>query len=222
MAAAIHAALTGGCSDDPARRPSGRGYRAARCEACRAALPFCFCAELRPIACETRVLVVMHALEQHRPTNTGRFAAALLRGARLVIRGARGEELRPRPLDLAVLDEHPEGVLLLHPGPGAALLDARYLKPSGPLTLVVPDGTWTQTRHMLRREPRLRALQRVALPPGAPSRYTLRRRVHEEGVCTLEAIGRALAALESPSLEAELERVLSLVLSATLRARGAR
>lgn len=201
-------------------RPTGRGYRAARCSNCRAPLDGCFCAALRPIPCRTRVLVIMHALERSRPTNTGRFASQLLSGAELRVRGARDSRLTQVPLELTDLDPTDPNLLLLHPGPAAVPLDAQFRAAPGPLRLVVPDGTWTQTRQMLRREPRLKALRQVSLPAGKPSVYALRRGVHPGGLCTLEAIARALRALGEPVVAAELERVVLLCVRAGMAARG--
>lgn len=205
---------------DVAKRPSGRGYRLARCSGCRAPLESCFCAELVEVDCKIRVLVILHALEQFRPTNTGRYATQILRGSELRIRGARSDEGVPLPLHLDDLDPTDRGTLLLHPGPQAELLDARFQRPVGPLRLVVPDGTWTQTRQMLRREPRLRALRQVALPRGKPSVYALRRGVTPDGLCTLEAIARCLRALGDAQAAEELERVLLIAVRTGMAARG--
>ncbi len=205
---------------DVGRRPSGRGYRLARCSGCRAPLDHCFCAELVNVDCKIRVLVILHALEQFRPTNTGRFATQILSGSELRIRGGRSEDGTPVALDLGDLDPGDTGTLLLHPGPDARILDEHFERPSGPLRLVVPDGTWTQTRQMLRREPRLKALRQVALPRGKPSVYALRRGHTADGVCTLEAIARALRALGELSAAHQLERVLLIAVRVGMAARG--
>lgn len=205
---------------DVPSRPTGRGYRVARCTGCRAPQDGCFCAALNPIPCQTKVLVVMHALERFRPTNTGRFATQLLEGAELRVRGARDSRLTQVPLQLDDLDPADPSLLLLHPGPAATPLDGDFRPTPGPVRLVVPDGTWTQTRQMLRREPKLKALRQVSLPAGKPSVYALRRGVHADGLCTLEAIARALRALGEPEPAAELERVVLLCVRAGMAARG--
>ncbi|MCA9627697.1 MAG: DTW domain-containing protein [Myxococcales bacterium] len=205
---------------DVPQRPTGRGYRLARCSGCRAPEERCFCVELRPVDSQVRVLVILHALEQFRPTNTGRYATQILRGSELRIRGGRSSAGVPMPLDLSDLDPGDPGTLLLHPGPEARLLDEHFAPPPGPIRLVVPDGTWTQTRQMLRREPRLKALSQIALPRGKPSIYALRRGVTPDGLCTLEAIARALRALGEGAAADELERVLLIAVRVGMAARG--
>jgi hypothetical protein len=65
-----------------------------------------------------------------------------------------------------------------------------------PLTLVVLDGTWWQARKLLRLNPALAALPRVAFTPRRPSDYRIRRQPAEHCVSTIEALAEALTALE--------------------------
>jgi DTW domain-containing protein YfiP len=111
------------------------------------------------------------------------------------VRGVRGA---PPPAPL------PEGRrLALFPAPGA-----RELSPADAagerVVLLVPDGTWSQARRLLRRDEDLRDVEPVALPPAGPTRYGLRCTTREGAVCTIEAIARALAVLEGDAIEARL------------------
>jgi DTW domain-containing protein YfiP len=78
------------------------------------------------------------------------------------------------------------------------------------VVLLVPDGNWNQARRIVRRDPDARDAEPVALPPGAPSRYGLRRAPREGAVSTLEAVARALGVLEGE----EAERALTVLLDA--------
>lgn len=61
--------------------------------------------------------------------------------------------------------------------------------------LIVPDGTWSQSRRVVRRQASLAQLPHVKL--GAhKSRYQLRRGSEPGLLCTLEAVGFALAELD--------------------------
>lgn len=200
-------------------KPTGRGYRARRCARCRAPAELCFCSELTSLTLQRVVVtVVMHFLEEPKPTNTAHLAVQLLSPrARVVLRGAPGLHF-----DAAqTLREMPAPAVLLHPTPDAQTLTpalaARFPRP---LHLVVLDGTWGQARRMLRRETALRQLPALQLPAGPKSGYVLRRRVHEAGLCTLEAIARALGALEGPEVEAELLRIFEVAMSRAVRGRG--
>jgi DTW domain-containing protein len=94
-----------------------------------------------------------------------------------------------RALDLA------EGnIALLYPGDDAK--DVSTLPRTTPLTLVVVDGTWWQTRKMVRRNAKLAALPRVAFTPPRPSEYRIRKEPAEQCVSTIEALMYVLGSLE--------------------------
>jgi DTW domain-containing protein YfiP len=154
------------------------------------------CSELPRLATRTRVVVVMHHVELRKTTNTGRLAARMLEGAEVRVRGERQQAPRA---------ELPEGrKLVLFPSDDAVELSPALASESDRVVLLVPDGNWTQARRALRRDPDLKSALPVALPPGPASSYGLRRHPREGGLCTLEAIARALAVLG----EVEAERAL--------------
>ncbi|MCO5167436.1 MAG: DTW domain-containing protein [Planctomycetes bacterium] len=192
------------------RRANGRLLRCAGC-----ALPpdLCLCDALRPIAARTRVVVLMHASERTKPTNTGRLVPRLLEGGEVRLRGAPGA-----PLDLVDLADPARRLLVLDPD-GVALDAAE--DDARPVTLLVPDGTWRQARRIVTREPGLARATRVRLPAGGPTRYRLRDSGAPTRLATLEAVARALGALEGPAAQAHLEAAFDLLVERTLRLRGA-
>ena len=64
------------------------------------------------------------------------------------------------------------------------------------MTLVVVDGTWWQTKKVVRENPELAALPRYAFSPPAPSEYRIRREPRPTYVSTIEALVHVLGALE--------------------------
>ena len=56
----------------------------------------------------------------------------------------------------------------------------------------------------------LRTLPRLVLPPPEPGLLRLREPTHPAGMSTLDAIARAVAALEGPQAAAPLERLAAL------------
>lgn len=176
-----------------------RGWRQVRCGACGLPPRHCVCDELPSIETRTRVLIVMHAVEAVRSTNTGRLVARMLPRASVRLRGA---------LDAAP-EAAPEGRrLVLFPAD-----DARPLRgddASDDLVLVVPDGTWAQTRRIVRRDPAARGAEIVALPTLCESCYGLRRSVREGAVCTLEAVAAALGVLEGRRSESSIREGFAL------------
>ena len=195
-------------------RASSARARLARCPRCLLHEPACLCAEVEPIELATRVLVLRHSREVHKPTNTGRLVALALANGEVRTIGGRGDAF-----DAAGLDDPARRAVLLYPSDDAATL-ARDEHDARPVTLVVPDADWRRAHKLCARQPALAALPRVLLPPGPPSAYRLRHHPDPRFVATFEAVARALGVLEGEAVRERLERVLALLVERTLRARG--
>lgn len=200
-------------AESSAEQPfAGRGGL-ARCARCALHLRLCLCAELEPLALRTRVLVLSHRRERHKPTNSARLLPLMLRNAELRVVGLPEDRAHYRELGA-----QGQRALLLYPSPRS-----RELAPSDAsdaLTLIAPDGNWRQARKLATREPELAALPHVHLPPGPPSRYRLRHHGDARFLATFEAVARALGILEGAAVEAALLRVFELMVERTLYARG--
>src|SRR6185503_3669401 len=83
---------------------------------------------------------------------------------------------------------------LLFPGNGAR--DVLGDRPSGPITLIVVDGTWSQAKNLARDNAILQALPRLAFAAPEPSQYRIRKEPNAEYVSTIEALMHVLGALE--------------------------
>jgi DTW domain-containing protein YfiP len=157
-----------------------------------------------PVRTRTRILVVRHALEAFKSTNTGRIALLGLENAELVEHGG------------------PEGEVDLEAAIGE---DAALLFPDGrpltrlPRTLVVLDASWAQARRMTQRIAAVRSLPRLTLPPFPPL-PRLRRAPREDGLSTIEAIARAVAVLEGEEAARPIERLCELHVERALASRG--
>ncbi|MCP4448011.1 MAG: DTW domain-containing protein [Myxococcales bacterium] len=196
---------------------SRRDNRDARCKDCALHLSLCICAYMPSITTASRLCLVMHRDEAHKPTNTGSLAARCLVGSEVLIHGARGERVQAPWLS----GDSPDivGDLLLYPCDEAEPLSPCHLE-TGPVRLVVPDGTWRQASKMAKRIPWMKDLPRVSLPPGAETSYRLRSEPKEGGLATMEAISRAFAVLEGPEVEAELDEIFRRMIDRTLYSRG--
>ncbi len=176
----------------------------------------CICQEIPRYTLATRLILVMHRREQHKPTATGPLALEALVNSELRIHGHRD-----RPLDCSDLDTPDRRTFLLYPGDDAQVLSKSLLEhDSRPVTLVVPDGNWGQAARMGRRLPGLGHTEMVRLPEGPPTAWGIRREHHPQGLATFEAIARALGIIESPAVQAGLEELFRLMVERTLRARG--
>ncbi len=169
-----------------------------RCHRCNLPSHLCLCAEIPQVETRTRVLLLQHLMEAGKKSNTGRVATLALVNSRLLMYGAPAESL-----DFAALSE--PGTWLLFPDGPTAPPDA-----PPPRQLVVLDGSWSQVRRMTQRLPVLRTLPRLVLPPPEPGLLRLREPSHPSGMSTLDAIARAVAALEGPDVAAPLERLAAL------------
>jgi DTW domain-containing protein YfiP len=135
------------------------------------------------------VLILQHPAEICQAKGTVRLLGLSLRQCRVEV----GEVFEPERLGLEWLAH----AALLYPDAspehGAPSLADSTASPSG---LVVLDGTWRDSRRMLRLNPWLRHLPRLALVPTGPSRYRIRRATRPDHLSTLEATCQALARLE--------------------------
>lgn len=184
----------------------GRGYRSLRCaqcglpQACRLATGDCPCARFVALENRTRVTILAHYSELRKPTNTSKLAALLLRRCRVLSIGDPRSPHAGNPREL-IQQLDAERTLLLFPSPDAEPLAT--LTP-GAYELVVPDGTWAQTRRMVRRYADLQRLRAVKVD-FEPTRYLLRRNAESGLLCTLEAVARALSLLDGAALGRDLE-----------------
>ena len=151
----------------------------------------CYCASLPTLETRTRVVILQHPREREMPIGTARMASLCLPGARLHV-GTRWDghaALRDALADPA------RPPILLYPGPDAR--DILRDPPSGPVTLIVVDGTWSQARRVVRDNPVLSSLTRYAFSAPEPSEYRIRKEPRAEYVSTIEALMHVLGVLES-------------------------
>lgn len=185
-----------------------------RCPRCLVVTAFCACELVGPARpTSPRILIVRHQWEAFKSTGTARLASLAL--SNLTILDMAAENPGPVREALARL----ENAWLLYPGGPPSRGDG----PS-PETLVVLDGTWRQTRKMLRRLPELSRLPRFSLGTEAPemTRDRLREAPKPGARSTLESIGDALFVLDSPECGQRLLDLHQKFVARTRHARGQR
>jgi DTW domain-containing protein YfiP len=158
------------------------------CPRCRRPAVVCWCAHLPALATRTRVVVLQHPRERRVGIGTGRMAHLSLAGSVLRV----GVDFTGDRVLAEALAGGPAYVL--YPRPGAVA--PADLPRDPPITLVVLDGTWSQARKLLARNPVLARLPGIAFQPSAPSNYRIRRQPAPFCVSTIEALAETLAALE--------------------------
>jgi DTW domain-containing protein YfiP len=208
-----------------------------RCAECRMHLSLCICALLPRLETRTRVVVLLHQLEVVKPTNTGLVAARCLVNSAVVYRGraphegvadtdaadtGAGASIADQRARLAA--EIPAGsrAAFLFPHASATPLEG-FAADGAPVTLIVPDGTWSQAARALSRLGRALALPCVTLARDASASAgggRLRAPTRPGRLATLEAVALALGALEGAAIEAELLRVFRVMTDRTLWTNG--
>jgi DTW domain-containing protein len=182
-----------------------------RCARCLFPPEECLCPAVPRVRARTEFLLLRHASELTRPTNSGRWAALALVGARVLDYAVPGGA----PLDLAALAAPGTAVLFPSPRP-APLVPA-------PSRVVVLDATWAQARRMIQRIPALRAMPRLAVPPRPRSGAPMRRTKVRGGLTTLEAVAGALEVLGEHEAACALDALHAAAMERAWRLRaGAR
>jgi DTW domain-containing protein YfiP len=191
-----------------------------RCQDCRMSKHLCLCGLIPRIELKTRIIVLMHWREAKLTTNTANLACLALPNSEIKLRGEIATHLNG-PTHANTLEFDPERAALLYPTDDSIELNEKTAKQlSSPLTLIVPDGSWRQAQKVPHREPSVRTLPKLRLPPGPPSTFRLRYSPHEQNLSTFEAIARALGILEGKEVQKKLEDIFLIMVERTLWARG--
>ena len=151
----------------------------------------CYCAHVPEVETASRVFILQHPRERSVPIGTARMASLCLPGAELHV----GIDWGASRVLAHALSDPSRPAVLLYPGPDA--IDVVRAPPPGPVTLIVVDGTWSQTRKVVRRNPALAALPRYSFAPPTPGEYRIRKEPDDTCVSTIEALVHALSALGS-------------------------
>lgn len=193
-----------------------RNKRAVRCDGCRMHHDLCICDQLVPVPTRSHWVVVEHAREQHRTTNTGHLVSTLLDGCQRCIWQSRVDPPVPAP----VLAPDREA-LLLFPVEGVTPIDpAELAERADELTVVVLDGSWGEARKMARWLDLGRPARALGLPAQAAPRYVLRERTVQDGLCTADAVSWVLQALGDVEAAAALIEGLRLAAERIHATRG--
>jgi len=159
------------------------------CLRCQRPRDFCLCLPQGPLPARTRVVILQHPREARLAICSAFMTRLALENVELHRGVGFGDHPRVRELAAA------PATALLFPGQGAR--SAAEAADSPPAALLVLDGTWLQAERMLRDNPFLAELPRLAVRPDLPSGYgELRREPGPEHLPTIEAVALALGALE--------------------------
>jgi DTW domain-containing protein YfiP len=193
--------------------------RKIRCDRCRLHEELCFCAEIPSLDLRTRVVLLVHAQEIEKPSNTGRLAHLCLPNSEIRLRGTR--DGKPLDLDGLVDDTHETWMLYLGER-SETITPALVASVKKPVRLLVLDGNWSQASRLGAKLSRTLppAVKHVKLSAGKPSEYRLRTEHHPDGLGTFEAVARALGFLEGADVQERMEKVFRVMVERSLYVRG--
>ena len=179
---------------------------------------------LPPVETQLTVQVLIHRLEQCRPSSTGQLVSRAVAGAACHVYQRRSHYFPATGYPADALEQgrelwvlHPTGDPLPEPpASGASMLQPR------PAVLLL-DGSWRQAGEMLGSvHGRGRCVRLPAAATSEPSRYWLRDQAKPEQLCTAEALMGVLKAVGEPEAARQLRLHFELHVYATLLVRGHR
>ncbi|MGE3262361.1 MAG: tRNA-uridine aminocarboxypropyltransferase [Bacteriovoracia bacterium] len=189
-----------------------------RCERCFLHTELCLCADIPSFALSTRVVLLMHAQEAEKPTNTGRLAHLCLPNSEIRLRGLRMGP--PLSLEGLVDDTHESWMLYLSPE-SEALTPELVARTAKPIRLLVPDGTWSQASSLgAKLVKKLPGVKHIKLISAKPSMYRLRSEHHPDGMATFEAIARTLGVIHGAAVQEKMEHIFRVMTDRMLWTRG--
>ncbi len=149
------------------------------------------------------LVLLTHATEFDRPTNTGRLvletaASRTDDSMQWQVRALLWQRKSPDAALLASLKaaalDPVQSYVLLFPSPDAQLVDVdqsyvdsdpRHAFPAG---FILLDATWQQAQKMYNQSPYLHVLPKWKILSAQPSAYLLRRNQQQQGWCTAELV----------------------------------
>jgi DTW domain-containing protein YfiP len=186
------------------------------CPRCGLNPQLCICQSIPTLPLRTRVVLVIHAKELKRTTNTGALALEALPNSVMRVRGEGTD-----PLDLTDLLTADYQSLVFYPSADAVELSSDFIKKfEKPIQLFVPDGNWRQASKVHTRQKELSGLPRVMIQTPNLAQHHLRAESTSYGMSTLEAIAKALGVIEGPEVKASLTQLYQAKLQNTLKGRG--
>jgi len=124
-------------------------------------------------------------------------------------------------LDLTNLLSGQYRTLVFYPSRDAVELDKELVMlERTPIQLIVPDGTWRQTKKLLSRHQELKHVPRVKISAPNNSIFQLRAQTRPEGMATLQAIASGLGIIEGDFVATQLMKLYHTKIERTLMGRG--
>ena len=159
--------------------------------------------------------MVMHRREYMLMSNSGHLAHKSLKNSKIIFRGHENKT----PIENKNIQDPNYESFVLFPSSHPKTLSPN-LSTKKPIQLIVPDGNWRQANKIIKSNPKLYTLPKVTFPIVKKSEYKLRVSPFDYGICTFEAIARAIGILEGKDHQKELEKIFYTFVERNLFVRG--
>ena len=155
-----------------------------RCPTCGLHQKLCVCAKLPQLVLPIQIIVVQHARELHKPSNTGRLVHKLFKNSILLSYGVKDQTFNTKPLQDSKTDYY-----VLFPKRSATVVNKKFLKQrkGRKIAFVLLDGTWSQAARMSHRVPYVKDFPFVSFSKNIATQWGVRQAVESSRLCTLEA-----------------------------------
>lgn len=191
---------------------TGRTRSQNRCPKCKIHQLLCFCDEIKPLDLNTNLYLIVHKAELHLTSNTANLAHLVLKNSFFKTRGLKDEKIDFSDVD----NKRPTYVLF--PSDNATPIEE--LPKNENYNLIVPDGTWSQAKRIVKRESELFNYPKVKITSQIDSKYFLRTEPHPYFLCTYEAIMYTLRHLHGEEKYLEMNRVFTIFVERNLWAKN--
>jgi DTW domain-containing protein YfiP len=182
-----------------------RSAQNKRCPVCQIRPIWCFCSSIPKLDfINTKIDIIRHKSEDKLPSNTSRFIKLINATSSIHTHGKEGENIE----DSFKLAPECTPVYLFPDDDAIELSEFRQKHPHQKIQLIVPDGTWRQTKKFKRRIEVLKDIPSVKINRTNDIIYRLRKQNSMEGMCTLEAMAYALNELEGKSFADPIFKLL--------------
>lgn len=181
-----------------------------RCPLCKINKELCFCSEIKTFEIQSRLQILIHRKEKFLPSNTAHLLTRNFPSHVQML--TQGEPDPKEREELKITQGYTP--LFLYPDENAVELNQEFLvNISRPIELIIPDGTWRQARKMKRRIPLLRSQNVVSIKLSGDfqSTYSLRKQKYKNGLCTYEAVAKALGIIEGKELEKKMLKQFAIM-----------
>lgn len=185
------------------------------CPICLIHKEICICNIIEKISLKTRITLISYKKELMRITNTGRLVSLCLNNQKIIIKNDINNIYKPEDI---ISNDYTN--LILYPEASQELNSEFIKKLSFPINLIVPDGTWRQTKKIFRSEKLLHTYKRVFLPQTNPADRFLRKPQKEYYFSTFDAISRALGIIENEEVSIKLKNVHDEMVKRLLKRNG--